>query len=185
MPFALGPALTALAPLAGQVSPALGTIVRAVGAGFSAPSVAPAPLIPAAAPVLSGAARAVGSGVVSGVVSSLFGGSSSSGSGGRLKSILDAASQAAGKRITSRQIVQSVRSIGIQATADALGISAEDVAFVFVARRRRRARGISAADLRRTRSTLRKVRSIERSLGMHHPTRTRRVPVRSTSIVKA
>ena len=185
MPFSIGPALTALSPLLTGLSPGLGTVARALGAGFTPPAYQSQP-VAAVGPIISGLGRAAIGGAVGGAIESFLGFGGGNGSPGRLRSILNAASQSAGKRITSKAIVASVKSIGIEATADALGISTTDVAFVFVARRRRHARGISASDLRRTKSTIRKVRSIEKSLGIHHGgSRGRRAVTSRTSIVKA
>lgn len=94
----------------------------------------------------------------------------------RLRSILDAASSAAGKRITTRDVVSAAKHCGLELAASSFGVSVEDVCFVVVqGTRRRRSRGISAADLRRTRSTIRKIKNMSADLGIgRSPARRRR-----------
>jgi len=76
-------------------------------------------------------------------------------------------------------LLQALSWFGADAVARALNTSTDQVqqiavTYVILTKKKRRRRGISAADLRRTRSTLRKVQSINRSLanvGCHRPTR--------------
>lgn len=73
---------------------------------------------------------------------------------------------------TARALRSLVPHIGLESAAMALGLSIGDAARVFS--RRRRSRGISAADLRRTRSTLRKISTIQRNLSSSGVCRRRR-----------
>ena len=72
--------------------------------------------------------------------------------------------EATGRPVSSRIIRESVRVCGIETTASAFGLSETDICRIAVSTGRRRARGISASDLRRTRSTIRKVGSIRKQL---------------------
>ncbi len=76
---------------------------------------------------------------------------------------------------TAKKIVRSARQCGIELSAATFGLSVLDVCFLIAQPASRRARGISAADLRRTRSTLRKVANIQHDLGhLKSPIRRRR-----------
>ncbi len=76
---------------------------------------------------------------------------------------------------TAKKIVRSARQCGIELSAATFGLGVLDVCFLIAQPASRRARGISAADLRRTRSTLRKVANIQHDLGhLKSPIRRRR-----------
>ncbi len=62
---------------------------------------------------------------------------------------------------TSKKIVRSARQCGIELAAATFGLDAISVCFLIAQPATRRGRGISAADLRRTRATVRKVHNIE------------------------
>lgn len=62
--------------------------------------------------------------------------------------------------ITTARIMELVRTFGPVAAAGALGIGLDMLAQIITRRKRRRGRGISARDIRRTKSTLRKVCTI-------------------------
>lgn len=65
------------------------------------------------------------------------------------------------KGATARKIKEAAKVCGMEVAAAMHGLSVRDVCFVVVNAPRRRARGISASDLRTTRSTVRKVHNIE------------------------
>lgn len=98
---------------------------------------------------VGGAARAIapffGAGVGTGLV---------------ISDILQRAREGSGQRVTKNKIIDSAKFCGIELTADTFGLSESDVCKVIVAGRSRRRRGISAADVRRTKRTLRFVRTI-------------------------
>lgn len=100
---------------------------------------------------VGGAARAIapffGAGVGTGLV---------------ISDILQRARENSGQRVTKNKIIDSAKACGIELTADTFGISESDVCKVIVAGRSRRRRGVSAADVRRTKRTLRFVRSIRK-----------------------
>lgn len=102
---------------------------------------------------VSGAARAVapffGGGVVAGTI---------------IGDILRISRESTGQRVTRNKIIDAARACGIELAADTFGISESDVCKVIVAGRSRRRRGVSAADIRRTKRTLRFVRSIKKDL---------------------
>jgi len=77
-----------------------------------------------------------------------------------LTDILLRARENTGQRVTKNKIIDSAKFCGIELTAETFGISESDVCKVIVAGRSRRRRGISAADVRRTKRTLRFVRTI-------------------------
>lgn len=82
---------------------------------------------------------------------------------GGIAEILMRARQNTGRAVSSSKIRDSARVCGLETTASMFGISVQDVCEIVIARRRRR-RGISASDLRRTRSTIRKINSMRKSL---------------------
>lgn len=81
-----------------------------------------------------------------------------------LTDILLRARQNTGQRVTKNKIIDSAKHCGIELTAETFGLSEADVCRVIVAGRSRRRRGISAADVRRTKRTLRFVRTIKKDL---------------------
>lgn len=84
--------------------------------------------------------------------------------GAVISDILQRARENSGQRVTKNKIIDSARACGIELTADTFGLSESDVCKVIVAGRSRRRRGVSAADVRRTKRTLRFVRSIKKDL---------------------
>lgn len=78
--------------------------------------------------------------------------------------ILEMARQNTGRRVTKRQIITAAKVCGIGLAAQSFGLSESQVCQVIAAGAPRRRRGISAADLRRTRATIRKVHTIQRDL---------------------
>ncbi len=83
---------------------------------------------------------------------------------GVLSEILLRAKEATGRRVTKRDIIHAAKHCGIELAAETFGISTMDVCQIVAAGAPRRRRGISAADLRRTRSTIRKVNTIRKDL---------------------
>ena len=68
------------------------------------------------------------------------------------------------RRLPRKQIITAARHCGIQVAAATFGLSVEEVCAVIARGAPRRRRGISAADMRRTRSTLRKMQTMRKSL---------------------
>ena len=69
-----------------------------------------------------------------------------------------------GQFVTRRKMLKLARDVGIAAAAAALGITVAEMAEAVATAPVRRRRGISAADVRRTRSTLRKICVLTRDL---------------------
>lgn len=86
-----------------------------------------------------------------------------------IKELLDLARENTGRPANAQKIIDSIRVCGIERTAEAFGLTETQVCTIAVSRRRRRARGISAADMRRTRSTIRKVHNISHDLQALRP----------------
>ena len=112
-----------------------------------------------------GGTRTLTGGIV-GQVGRLAGGMFGAGvaAGTIVSEILQRARENSGQRVTKNKIIDSARACGIELTAQTFGISETDVCKVIVAGRSRRRRGVSAADVRRTKRTLRFVRSIKKDL---------------------
>ncbi len=72
-----------------------------------------------------------------------------------------ATARAFNRGATSKKIIRSARQCGIELAAATFGLNALDVCFLIAQPPTRRSRGISARDLRVTRSTVRKVHNIE------------------------
>jgi len=81
-----------------------------------------------------------------------------------LGELLFKASNNTGRRVTARQVRDAVTHCGINLAATMFGLTQLEVCTIIISKRRRRSRGISAADLRRTRSTIRKVHNISHDL---------------------
>ncbi len=79
----------------------------------------------------------------------------------RRQFILLTAKAFAGRGVTAKKIVKAARDCSIEIAAATFGLSVVDVCFLIAQPPTRRSRGISAADLRRTRATVRKVHNIE------------------------
>ncbi len=65
---------------------------------------------------------------------------------------------------TAKKIIRSAKECGIELSAATFGLTVLQVCFLIAQPPTRRSRGISAADMRRTRSTIRKVTNIQRDL---------------------
>lgn len=80
----------------------------------------------------------------------------------------------------NKRVIALAKQIGIEGAAVALGITVAEVAEMFVAEtgKRRRARGISGRDIRCTRRTLGKIRSVQRMIGLARPA-ARRGPAKT------
>jgi len=155
MGFSIGSLLKAVAPIVGGIigGPAGALIGGAVSAGFSSvprPSI-PGPTvqvgIPAVASVLAPLARQAG-GMAFGLIAG----------------ILATSKQNTGRPVSAKKIREAARVCGMEVAAQTFGISVTDVCTIIVSKRTRRGRGISAADLRRTRSTIRKISTMQHSL---------------------
>lgn len=127
-----------------------------------------APVAMSFAPAVAPAVRAIGGGVVGGAlggaVSSFFGGN---GNGTALQRI----KADAGRNVTRRQVINMARVCGLEQAAETLNTSVNNVCEVVSKGMPRRSRGISSRDMSRTRSTLGKLNTMQRSLSGICPTR--------------
>jgi len=115
------------------------------GRGFSAGGVNVASL----APVIRGLGTgAVGLGLGEGI-SRMFGGN------GSVSEILKEARENVGHGVTKNKIIDAAKTCGIELAANTFGLNESQVCLVIVAGRTRRSRGISAADIRRTKRVIR------------------------------
>lgn len=129
---------------------------------FNAPTITPAAL-PAIGPILGGLGRAAGGlatlgaggamAVAAGVVRAVS---------GRIRGVMTAA----GKFISSKRAVELAKRVGVDAAAVALGISAVEMAQMVLdsSERRSRGRGITGAQLRTTRRTMRLLTGMQRQM---------------------
>ncbi len=77
------------------------------------------------------------------------------------RSFILATAKAANPGATAKKILRSARECGIELAAATFGLNVLDVCFLIAQPPTRRSRGISAADIRRTRSTMRKINSLK------------------------
>lgn len=78
--------------------------------------------------------------------------------------LLRTSRQRTGQPVSVAKVIEAVRVCGIEQAAVIFDLSENEICRVVISKRRRRARGISAVDLRRTRSTIRKVHNIAHDL---------------------
>lgn len=115
--------------------------------------------------------RVLGPAVVGGVAGQLVAGGNGAAPTTRKAQIL-AVARANNPGATQKKIIKSARECGIELAAATFGLDVLSVCFLIAQPVRRRGRGISAADMRRTRSTIRKVANIQHDL-VHLGTQTR------------
>ena len=162
MGFSIGSLIGAIAPIVGGLfgGPTGAAIGGAISAGFTrprAPSL-PGQTVQARLPVLPlGSQLFAGGAAVMTIVE-----------------LLKLSRERTGRPASSRAIREAARVCGIELAAQTFQLSESEVCRVIVQTGRRRARGISAADLRRTRSTLRKVHNIQHDLRALAPPAARR-----------
>lgn len=78
--------------------------------------------------------------------------------------ILAKARQTFGPGVTKRKIIAAAKACGIDVAAGTFGLDPREICVVIIAGSGRRRRGISAADVRRTRRTIRFVNSVRKDL---------------------
>ena len=142
------------------------TTVGAPG-GFGLPGEAGVGAVPAISTVVGAVVRRiVGPAAVIGGVGTIVGdivGGNGARPMTRRQAIL-AQARANSPGATAKKIVRSARECGIELAAATFGLNVLDVCFLIAQPPTRRSRGISAADMRRTRSTIRKVTTIQKQL---------------------
>jgi len=119
------------------------------GGGFGPTSIAPTFASLARLPSVI---RDIGTGLGLSTLPSLF---SSNGNGKSPISVILAKARAAtGGPVTRNRLIDSVKVCGIDTTAQTFGLDIREVCLVVVRGRTRRRRGVSAADIRRTKRTI-------------------------------
>ncbi len=143
------------------------TTVGAPG-GFGLPGEAGVGAVPAISTVVGAVVRrVVGPAAVIGGVGTIVGDIVGGGNGARpmtRRQAILAQARANSPGATAKKIVRSARECGIELAAATFGLNVLDVCFLIAQPPTRRSRGISAADMRRTRSTIRKVTTIQKQL---------------------
>jgi len=145
--FELIPFLSGVANVFGAASE-LGSVIRG-------PVAAPSPMTAGIVPQIVGAG--VGSMAGSAVAGFL-------GFGNGNGTPLSRARDASGRRPTRRQVITAARVCGLEVAAQSFGLSVTDICTIVSKGMPRRSRGISSADMRRTRSTLRKMATMRKTL---------------------
>lgn len=143
----------------GPITPAAFTPAAFSGAtfpSFRAPSVGPTRAS------FAGIGRAVGTGLLGLGVGQMFGGSKNGGS--PISQILAKARAATGGPVTRNRLIDAAKVCGLEVAADTFGLDVREVCMVVVKGRTRRRRGVSAADIRRTKRTINFASKIRKDL---------------------
>ena len=153
----------------GELSGLVGNVGSLLGRGGTQG----APVIQAGfvGPAVRAIGGVVGGGAVGAGLTSLLGGN---GNGTALQRI----KADAGRSITRAQVIRMARVCGLDVTARTLNSSVENICEVVAKGMPRRGRGISSRDMSRTRSTLSKLNTMQRSLSSLCPPSRRRSPRR-------
>lgn len=140
--------------IAGPVSTSLGRAsLQFGGGGFFPTSAVPTAL---GGSILRGLGR--GGGALQ-----LFGNGNGNG-GSPISRILAKARAATGGPVTRNKIIDAAKACGLEVAADTFGLDLRDICMVVVKGRTRRRRGVSAADVRRTKRTIRFASAIRKDL---------------------
>lgn len=108
--------------------------------------------------------RVAGPAAVVGAIGQFIGGGDGGGGAPSRRQGILAQARANSPGATSKKIIRAAKDCGIELAAATFGLDILDVCFLLAQPVSRRSRGISAADMRRTRSTIRKVTTIQRQL---------------------
>lgn len=133
-----------------QASAPAGRFIQASSLGPTAASLAKLPSV----------LGAVGTGL--GALS-LFGGNGN-GNGNPISLILAKARAATGGPVTRNKIIDAAKVCGLEVAANTFGLDVREVCLVVVKGRSRRRRGVSAADIRRTKRTINFASKIRKDL---------------------
>lgn len=152
----------------GELSGLVGNVGSLLGRGTQGAPVIQAGFVGPAVRAIGGV---VGGGAVGAGLTALLGGN---GNGTALQRI----KADAGRSVTRAQVIRMARVCGLDVTAQTLNTSVENVCEVVSKGMPRRGRGISSRDMSRTRSTLSKLNTMQRSLSSLCPPTRRRSPRR-------
>lgn len=137
------------ATLPGPITASLPPSTQFGGFPVAPTSIAPSFQTAALAPILRGAG-AIATGV--GIGEMIFGGNGNGKS--PTSRILAKARAATGGPVTRNKIIDAAKTCGLETAASTFGLDVREVCLVVVKGRTRRRRGVSAADIRRTKRTI-------------------------------
>ncbi len=146
MPFSLS-GLTSFVSGLGGLATTVASFIPPRAPAAVGPAVVPAALAPAIIPRLAPLVRGMIGGIAAGVT---------------IAELLRRSRESTGRSVSVKKIVEAARVCGLEVAAETFGLSVTEICTIIVSRRRRRRRGISATDLRRTRSTIRKITNMRR-----------------------
>lgn len=166
--------LTGVSGIAGAAARAAAAAGSSVGPGAVQAANLPSVITQVAGPIVATAAR----GAVQAVLNQPIPSGGAVGGGGvrtvTRKQMILLQARAANAGATAKKIIRSARECGIELAAATFGLSVLDVCFLIAQPPTRRSRGISAADMRRTRSTIRKVLTISHQIQALKPAARRK-----------
>jgi len=134
----------------GPVSP--GPSFNFSGATFGGPAFRPTSIGPTAASFIPQIGRIIGGGLAGAGITKMFEGGGANGN--PISRILAKARQATGGPVTRNKIIDAAKVCGLEVAAETFGLDVREVCMVVVKGRSRRRRGVSAADIRRTKRTI-------------------------------
>jgi len=130
-----------------------------LGGGFAPTSIAPTFASLARLPSV---ARDVGIGLGLGSLPAMFSGAN--GQRNPISTILAKARAATGGPVTRNKIIEAAKACGLEVASNTFGLDVREVCLVVVKGRTRRRRGVSAADIRRTKRTINFASKIRKDL---------------------
>lgn len=138
--------------------------VSASQPNFRAPLIQPSSIAPTQMSLarLPAVIRDVGVGLGLGSIPTIFGGGN--GNGNPISVILAKARAATGGPVTRNKIIEAAKACGLEIAAQTFGLGVQEVCLVVVKGRTRRRRGVSAADIRRTKRTIHFASKIRKDL---------------------
>lgn len=136
---------TQAGPISTTVTPGSSLIVNA-------PSFAPSSIVPTPLGLLGPVARGAGQIATGFGLAKLFEGNGNGKS--PISIILAKARAATGGAVTRNKIIDAAKACGLETAAATFGLDVREICLVVVKGRSRRRRGISAADIRRTKRTI-------------------------------
>lgn len=149
--------IPALAPIVGSAFGPIGTVIGgAVGQAFGNRGTAIGPSRPSQVGPTAAIFPMTRAGTVGGIIAGA--------AIGAISELLRGSRERTGRPVNVAKVIEAVRVCGISQAAAIFDLTENEICLIVISKRRRRARGISAVDLRRTRSTIRKVHNIAHDL---------------------
>jgi len=169
--FAMADGFSSITGALGELSGLVSGVGGLLGRGLSSTQGAPVIQAGFVGPAIRAIGGVAGGAALGSAVTGFFG---NGGNGTALQRI----KADAGRSITRAQVIRMARVCGLDVTARTLNSSVENVCEVVAKGMPRRGRGISSRDMSRTRSTLSKLNTMQRSLSSLCPPTRRRSPRR-------